>query len=126
MRSQTAARSAAHTRWIWSSIGSVGEVDVPPRGCRVGRDDLYRLVELSAESGGQVGVAVDHGVHGVAQAVRVERAGDGDVELHRVHVVAVGAVSGVGVEEQTLLQRGQRQDVGDPVVLLQLVDLRVG
>ena len=43
----------------------------------------------SQKSGGQVGVAVDHGVHRIAQAVRVERAGDGDVELHRIHVVGV-------------------------------------
>ena len=50
------------------------------------------------------------------QAVGVERAGDGDVELHRIHVVA-GAVGGGGVEDQSLLQGGQRQDVGDPVVL---------
>ena len=67
-------------------------------------------------------MAVDHGVHRVAQAVGVERAGDGDVELHRIQIV-VAAVCGAGVEEQSLLQRGQRQDVGDPVLLLQLVDL---
>ena len=47
---------------------------------------------------------------------------DGDVQLHRVHVVA-GILRGAGVEQQALLQRGQRQHVGDPVLLLQLVDL---
>ena len=30
---------------------------------------------------------------------------------------------GAGVEEQPLLERGQRQDVGDAVLLVQLVDL---
>ena len=58
----------------------------------IGRDDLYRLVELFAESGGQVGVAVDHGVHGIAQAVGVQRAGDGDVQLHRIQVVVIAVV----------------------------------
>ena len=87
------------------------QIVVPPRRHGVGRDDLHRLVELFAEPGGQVGVAVDHRVHGVAQAPRVERAGDGDVELHRIQVTEVR--SGAGVEEQSLLQGGQRQDVGD-------------
>ena len=126
-RSQTAARSAAHSRWICSSRSAsfVAEVDVLPGRHGIGGDDLYRLVELVAESGGQVGVAVDHRVHRVAQPVGVQRAGHGDVELHRIHVV-VAAVRGAGVEEQPLLQRGQRQDVGDPVLLVQFVDLLLG
>ena len=33
------------------------------------------------------------------------------------------ALCGAGVEQQPLLQGGQRQHVGDPVLLLQLVDL---
>ena len=69
-----------------------------------------------------MGMAVDHGVHRVAQAVGVERAGHGDVQLHRIHIVVV-ALRGAGVEEQSLLQGGQRQHVSDPVLLLQLVDL---
>ena len=76
---------------------------------------------MFAEAGGQVGVPVDHGVYGIAQAVRVQRAGDGDVELHRIQVLVVAG--GAGVKEQSLLQGGQRQDIGDPVVLVQLVDL---
>ena len=52
----------------------------------------------------------------------VKRAGHGDIQLHRIHIV-VAALRGAGVEEQPLLQRGQRQNVGDPVLLLQLVDL---
>ena len=97
------------------------QFDVLPRRHRVGRDDLDRLVELFAEPGGQVGMAVDHGVYGIAQAMRVQRAGDGDVQLHRIQVVV--AAGGAGVKEQSLLQGGQRQDIGDPVVLVQLVDL---
>ena len=97
------------------------QLDIPPGRHGIGRDDLHRLVELFAESGRQVGMAVDHGVHRIAQPVGVERAGHGDVQLHRIHVV--GAVRGAGVEEQSLLQGGQRQDIGDPVLLLQLVDL---
>ena len=45
-----------------------------------------------AEAGRQVGVAVDHGVHRVAQAVGVERAGHGDVELHRIQVAEIPCV----------------------------------
>ena len=125
VRSQTAARSAAHTCWICSSTSrSQVEFDVLPGRLGVGRDDLHRLVELLAEPGGQVGVAVDDGVHGVVQPVGVERAGDGHVELHRIQVTEI--LSGAGVEEQSLLEGGQRQDVGDAVLLLQLVDLVLG
>ena len=89
-RSQTAARSAAHTRWICSSTSTSVASSSTYRhgGTGIGRDDLHRLVELLAESGGQVGMAVDHGVHRIAQPVRVERTGHRDVELHRVHIVA--------------------------------------
>ena len=68
------------------------EVDIPPGRHGIGRDDLHRLVELSAESGGQVGMTVDHGVHCIAQPVGVEWAGHGDVQLHRIQVVVIGAV----------------------------------
>ncbi len=73
-RSQTAARSAAHTRWICSSTSTLAgvQLDIPPGRHGIGRDDLHRLVELCAESGRQVGMAVDHRVHRIAQPVRVE------------------------------------------------------
>ncbi|GAA4294961.1 hypothetical protein GCM10023161_45050 [Mycobacterium paraffinicum] len=87
----------------------------------VGRNDLDRRVEFVAEPGGQVGMAVDDPVYGIVQAMRVQGAGDGDVQLHRVQVA--GAAGGAGVKVQSVLQGSQRQDVGDPVPLLQLVDL---
>ena len=67
-------------------------------------------------------MAVDHRLHRLAQPVRVKGTGHGDIQLHRIHIV-VGALRGAGVKEQPLLQRGQRQNVGDPVLPLQLVDL---
>ena len=79
---------------------------ISPGHYGIGRDDLYRLVELFAEAGGQVGMAVDHRVHRIAQAARVQRAGHGDVELQRVQITEIPC--GAGVEEQSLLQRGQR------------------
>ena len=81
----------------------------------IGRDDLDRLVELVGESGRQVGMAGEHRLHGIAQPMPIEPTAQRDIELHRVHIVA-GAVRDVGVEQQSLLQRGQRQDVGDLVV----------
>ena len=42
-----------------------------------------------AEPGHQVGMAVDHRVHRIAQPVRIQRAGHGDIQLHRIHIVAV-------------------------------------
>ncbi|CAG6852715.1 hypothetical protein PICSAR49_00009 [Mycobacterium avium subsp. paratuberculosis] len=103
------------------------ELDVAPLDGGVGGDDLHRFVVLVAEQGRQVGMPVDDGAHRLAQPVGVEGAGEGEIQLHRVHVVhAVVALRGAGVEEQSLLQRGQRQDVGDAVPALQLVDLLLG
>ena len=98
------------------------QFDIPPAHHGIGRDDLYRLVKLFAESGRQVGVPVDHRLHRIAQPMLVKGAGHGDIELHRIQILT-GALHGSGVEEQSLLQGGQRQHVSDPVVLLQLVDL---
>ena len=58
---------------------------------------------------------VDHRVHRIAQAVLVKRAGHGDIQLHRIQIVAT--LRGAGVKEQPLLQRGQRQDVSDPHIV---------
>ena len=98
-------------------IDAVGvQFDIPPGRRGIGRDDLHRLLELVAEPGHQVGMPGDHGVHRLAQPVRVERAADADIELHRIQIVA--ARRGVGVKQQPLLQRGQRQHIGDLVLLL--------
>ncbi|BCZ22374.1 hypothetical protein MTY59_22290 [Mycobacterium senriense] len=56
-----------------------GEVGVPPPRRRIGRDDLNRLPEPFEEASRQVGMPVDRGLYRFAQAVRVERAGHGDV-----------------------------------------------
>ena len=52
-RSQTAARSAAHTRLdLLIDIDVVGvEFDIPPGRHGIGRDDLHRLVELCRRIG---------------------------------------------------------------------------
>jgi hypothetical protein len=62
-------------------------------------------------------MATDHGVHRITQPVGIERAGNRDVQLHRIHIVA-GSMRSTGVKQQPLLQRSQRQHVSDPVVLL--------
>ena len=69
-----------------------------------------------------MGMAVDHRVHRIAQPVGVKGTAQRDIQLHRIHIV-VAALRGAGVKEQPLLQRGQRQHVGDPIVLVKLVDL---
>ena len=63
----------------------------------------------------------NHRVHRIAQPMRVKPAGHGDIQLHRIHIVAT--LRGAGVKQQPLLQRRQRQHVSDPVLPLQLVDL---
>ncbi|BBY10356.1 hypothetical protein MMARJ_10960 [Mycobacterium marseillense] len=97
------------------------ELEVSPLHDGIGGNDLHGLVELFAEQRRQMGVSVDDGVHRVAQAFGVKRPGEREIQLDRVHVVA--ALRGAGVEQQTLLQRRQRQDVGDVVPARQLVDL---
>ncbi|SHW21921.1 Uncharacterised protein [Mycobacteroides abscessus subsp. abscessus] len=101
------------------------EIEELPRDFRLGRDHLHRFVELLAERGRQVRMPVDGALHGIAKSLRVQRAGQCEIQLHRVHFGRdVGPlVRGAAVEQQTLLQRRQRQDVGNAALLLQLVDL---
>ncbi len=47
------------------------QLDIPPGHRWVLRDDLHRLVEACAEAGHQVGMAGDHCLHRIAQAVDV-------------------------------------------------------
>ena len=101
------------------------EFFAPPRHDGVGRDDLHRLTELVAEAGHQVRVPVDHRLHRLAQPARIQRAGHGDPELHRIEVVA-GTFREADVKEQSLLHGGQRQHVGDLILPLQLVDVLLG
>ena len=49
------------------------QIDEAPRHLGIGRDDLHRLVELWAESGDQIRMPADHGVHRFAQPMLVER-----------------------------------------------------
>ena len=85
------------------SINTSAEFDVLPCQYGIGRDDLDRLVELRAESGGQVGMSGDHCVDGFAQPLGIQRAGDGDVQLYRVQLAQVAIAVSVGVEKQSLL-----------------------
>ncbi len=107
-------------------VGRIGaEIDVMPRDRGVAGDDLHGWVDVGAEAGREVGVAAHGGVDRLAQPVRVEGAGDADVELEGVQVDAAG-LRGRGVKVQPLLQRGQRQDVGDVAVPLEEIDLLLG
>ncbi|GFG97333.1 hypothetical protein MTIM_32120 [Mycobacterium timonense] len=107
-------------------VGLIGaEVDVMPRDRGVAGDDLHGWVDVGAEAGGEVGVAAHGGVDRLAQPLRVEGARDADVELEGVEVDAAGP-RGRGVKVQPLLQRGQRQDVGDAAVPLEGIDLLLG
>ena len=105
------------------TIGGV-ELDIPPRRHRISRDDLHRLIELLTESGHQVRMPTHHRVHRLTQPVRVQRAAQRDIQLHRIHIV-VAILRGAGVKQQSPLQRGQRQNIGDLIALAQLVDLRL-
>jgi len=101
------------------------QLDIPPGRHGILGDDLHRLLELRAEAGHQVGMAGDHRLHRAAKAVGIEPTCHGDVQLHRVQVTAIVGAAGfeTGVEEQSPLQRGERHDVGDPVLPVQFVDL---
>ncbi|GAB1816338.1 hypothetical protein MUNTM_53810 [Mycobacterium sp. MUNTM1] len=100
---------------------AVAELDVLTCDVRGGRENLHGVAEFGIKPGRQVGVAGDDGMHRSAQSVRIEGATQRDRQLDRVHVgIAVG---GRRVEEQPLLQRGQRQDVRDVVAPFELVDL---
>ena len=59
----------------------------------------------------------DHGLYRITQAPSVKRAGHGELELDRIQIV-FARLRGVGVEQQALLQRGQRQNLGDLVLPL--------
>ena len=67
-------------------------------------------------------MAGHHRLHGVVQPVVIKPTTQGDVQLHRVHIIT-GAVRNVGMEQQPLLQRRQRQDIGDLIPAAQVVDL---
>ena len=122
-RSQTAARSAAHrlldllidiatgasSTYSHGVTGSAGMTCTGSSNCSQKRAD-------------RLGWRVTTAFTASHRRSRVKRAGHGDIQLHCVHI-AIVAVRGAGVEQQSLLHRGQRQDIGDPVLLLQLVNL---
>ena len=67
------ALSGTQLRDLLSKVSArTVEVDVLPRHDRISRDDLDRLAELIAESRHQVGMALDHRLHCLVQAVRIE------------------------------------------------------
>ena len=94
---------------------------VLPRGFGISGDDLHRRIELWVKASREVGMSGDDRIHRVAQPLRIERTRKSEVQLHRIHIIAVGM--GGGMEEQPLLQRRQRQHIGNSVLALQLVDL---
>jgi hypothetical protein len=89
-----------------SGVGSAVQLDVMPARRRVSRNHLHRLAELLLEAGREVRVPGDHGMHRIAQTNFVEPAGEADVQLPGVEIVATP--HGVGVKEQALLHRCQR------------------
>ena len=82
--SQTAARSAAHTREICSStLRPPPRSTIAPPRHRMSRDDLHRLVELVQESCRQVRMPGYHRVHCFAQPVGIKSAGYAEIKLQR-------------------------------------------
>ena len=67
-------------------------------------------------------MALDHCLHCLVQAVRIEPTVQRDAHLHRVDVVA-RTVGHIGVKQQPLLQCSQRQNIGDLMCLAEFVDL---
>ncbi len=89
-----------------------GQVDLAPRHVEAGGDELGRAAagEL-AEAGPQRGVPVEEPLGGLPQEAAVDGSGEFDHLLDDVGVV-LGAVH-EGVEEEALLERAERQDLGD-------------
>ncbi|SKN00159.1 Uncharacterised protein [Mycobacteroides abscessus subsp. massiliense] len=103
-------------------IGAVEiQCEVLPGHYGVGGDCLYRRIESLIETGRQMRMSVDHRLHGITKLLRVELSIQYQAQLHRVHVVA--APCGTGVVEQPLLQRSQREQIGEVILPRQLIDL---
>ncbi|RFZ03569.1 hypothetical protein VIMS_05369 [Mycobacterium marinum] len=63
----------------------------------------------------------------VLEPVGVDRAVQADIDLHHVGLLSgVGVGVGEGVEQQSVLEWGERQDVGEALVVLEAVDLLLG
>lgn len=98
------AFGGAQLLYLFLEIGVCrAELDVLPGQRRIGGHDLHRFAEVFAETGHQVRVAGDDGVHRLAQALRIKGTTHGDIELHRIQVVT--AAPAAGVVQQALLQR---------------------
>ncbi len=88
----------------------VGQVHVLPGHCDPVRDELDGPAQsLVAEGGAQVGVPGEEGFRGGAQRGDVQFALQVEGGLYRVDVLDRFVVH--TVEEQSLLERGQRQDL---------------
>ena len=114
-RSQTAARSAAHTpgpaarsrssassMYCHGAIGSAGMICTGWSNCEQNR---------AARLGWRVMTVC------TASRSRCGSSGPVTVMSSCIAYSIAGILGGAGVEEQSLLQGGQRQDIGDPVVL---------
>ncbi len=90
--------------------GEAAEVDLVPRGRRMAGHDLDRPGQaVVKEPGPQMGMAEQQSVHRLPEADAVDVALEVEGELHQIDVR--GRLVVHGVEEQPLLQRGQRQCV---------------
>ena len=112
-------------------VGAVvtGKVDIPPRQHRIRQNHLHRFIEAVVnEPGPQVGIAGDDRLDGIVEAVDVEPTGQGDIDLHRIRIGATlaGTPRVAAMKQQSLLQRGQRQNIGDPVGALKVPELLLG
>ena len=99
------------------------QIDQPPRHRGARHHHLHGPAQLlMPEAGSQAGVPPHHGLQRGFQHGRIEQAFKLELELHRVDVRSLRIVE--RMEQQTLLQRRQRQDVLDRSVLtLQPFDL---
>ena len=95
-------------------LGQPGQVQFVPRQLYGAGHDLHgpALAALLTEAGTQVGVAHEKGLGGGPHALAVQGSVDVEPELHHVDVVAAAVVV-PGEEEQSLLERGEREYVFD-------------
>ncbi len=101
------------------------QLEILPGQFGICRNELDRFTELFVEPSHHIRTAPYRAVHRVLQPFRIQWPAQRDIELHGIQVVAALQPfrRQVRVEQQSLLQRRQRQDVGNFVLLVQLIDL---
>ncbi|SON63862.1 hypothetical protein MSIMFI_05393 [Mycobacterium simulans] len=105
-------------------INSNTEIDITPRHDGITRKDLHRLIGLRPDKPRhQMRMTTHHLIHRAVQPIHIQPPTHRERELHRIRLPHLTMPGVGGVEQQSLLQRGQRQNIGDTVAALQLVDL---